>query len=291
MGRYLGNRLIAALQKRTDKVIYFCSVENVSLNLVVNEIRKSLKRMRALLKFYDNAPDEFSKMYRTQFKIHGKNLAKLRESFINIQIFERLSASNNLIPERIIKVAKEKFLNKNRILIEDDFFKQNSCSSILQLMKQFEFQLLKLKIDWPSKKQLREKICVSYGKSYKCYLNFEPGLNGGMLHDFRKKLKVLLYQMNFLKFMHPKYFKMKSNQLNKITDQLGEDHDLFIFLNEIKQKEYGLEQFEIDIFETQIQHLRELNELKLSARLKQLFREAPEVFNEKMELIFYVSDE
>ena len=52
-----------------------------------------------------------------------------------------------------------------------------------------------------------------------------------------------------------------------------------------------MEPFEIEIFENQIQHLRELNELKLSARLKQLFRESPEVFKEKMELIFHVSSE
>ena len=281
-----GNRLILAFQKQIEKVIYFCTVENISPNLAVHEIRKLFKRMRALLKFYADSPDVFFKECKKQLLSHGKSLTFLRESYINIQVFERVTTGNNFISERKIKAARERLLEKNTLLLDKDFF-ENKCNlTIHELMKQFESQSTILKIELPSKSQIMNKLCSSFFKSYTLFQNLSPEFYSEELHRLRKKLKVLYYQMDYLKFMQPKYFKLKSDQLNKITEQLGQDHDLFIFFNEIKKEEYVFETSEIEIIENKVQHLRELNLLKLTAQLKQLFGDSPEVFNQKMEQIF-----
>jgi hypothetical protein len=88
--------------------------------------------------------------------------------------------------------------------------------------------------------------------------------------------------------MHPRYFKVKSEQLNIITDQLGDDHDLHIFSEELHSEEYNFNQEELRIIENQLEHFRELNQLKLFPRLKQFFSEPPEVFNEKTAQTFKI---
>ena len=278
----VGNRLITAFQKQTEQIVYFCSVENVSPNLAVHEIRKSFKRLRAFLKFYAESPDEFFRDYNKQLLSHGKSLAFLRESYVKIQVFERVTSPNNLIPERKIKAAREKLVENNKSLLDKDFFENKSCSAIHDLRKQLESQFIKLKFERPTKKQLISQLCNSFLKSYTCCQNLNPGLDAVELHRLRKKLKVLYYQIDFFKFMRPKYFKLKSDQLNRITEQLGEDHDLYIFFNEIKKEEYDFGTSEIGILENQTLHLRELNLLKLTSRLKQLFSDSPDVFNQKM---------
>ena len=53
-------RLIETITKQLERVDYFSSAENISPNVAVHEIRKTFKRLRALLKFYSDFPDEFS---------------------------------------------------------------------------------------------------------------------------------------------------------------------------------------------------------------------------------------
>ena len=113
--------------------------------------------------------------------------------------------------------------------------------------------------------------------------------DAGEWHILRKRMKRLWYQLDFVKFLHPRFFKLKSDQLNKITEQLGEEHDLFIFLNELKSGYLPFDDSELQILENQVEHQRELNLLKLMPRLKQFFNEPPELFNQKMEKIFRIS--
>ena len=113
--------------------------------------------------------------------------------------------------------------------------------------------------------------------------------DGNELHELRKKLKRLWYQLEFVKFMHPRYFRMKSDQLNKITENLGEDHDLYVFLNELNSDGFDFGSDELLILTNLIEHQRELNQLKMNPRIKQFFNEYPEDFNQKMNKIFKIS--
>ena len=284
-----GNRLISTLQKQTERIVYFCSVENVSPNLAVHEFRKSFKRIRALLHFYDEFPEEFPAESRGQIQNFGRILAPLRESFINIQIFERITANNKFIPERKLKAAKDILNEKNKTLIETLFLTDDGCGRILNFIQSFGLQVEKSVSPPLSMKQFINPICMSYLKSHTVYQTLVSLPEANEWHILRKRMKRLWYQLDFVKYLHPRYFKLKTDQLNKITEQLGEEHDLFIFLNELKSGYLPFDDSELQILENQVEHQRELNLLKLMPRLKQFFNEPPELFNQKMEKIFRLS--
>lgn len=284
-----GNRLISTLQKQAERIIYFCSAENVSPNLAVHEFRKSFKRLRALLFFYDEHPEEFPANYRNQIQQFCSFLAPLRESFVNIQIFERITANNNFISDRKLKAAKDSLSEKNKTLIESEFLGENGCETIQTFIKIFDLHPEIFGPGHPSMKQLMNQLSVSFQKSYSIHQRLTPLSEANEWHRLRKKLKRLWYQLDFVKFLHPRYFKLKSDQLNKITEQLGEDHDLQVFLDELKSGYLGFDAAELQILENQVEHLRELNRIKLLPRLKQFFNEPPEMFNQKMEKIFKFS--
>ena len=289
MGQETGNRLITAIQKQTEKITYFCTAEKVSSNLAVHEIRKCVKRIRALLKFYSVTPESYSLLFNKQFQNLGRILAPIRESFVNTQIFERVTSGNALIPERKIKQAKELFQEKNRILTESLVGENGEFSRILKLVQEFEFQIKNSPGELPSVKQVCVELCNSYSLSFLLFDKPELIMDGNELHELRKKLKRLWYQLEFVKFMHPRYFRMKSDQLNKITENLGEDHDLYVFLNELNSDGFDFGSDELLILTNLIEHQRELNQLKMNPRIKQFFNEYPEDFNQKMNKIFKVS--
>jgi CHAD domain-containing protein len=283
-----GKQLTEAIAKQLERIEYFCTAENISPNLAVHEMRKTFKRMRALLRFYNAFPEEFSPDFILQIKYFGRALTHLRESFVNLQIFERITAGNTMLPERKIRAARELFAEKNREVVEKGFFAAEGCDTIMKFTGTLAAQLVDVSLPVPSQLQFAAELEDSYLKSHQIYQQIPVFSNPEMIHELRKKMKQLYYQFDFIRFVHPRFFRLKTYHLNNITEQLGEDHDLHVFLVELKSGFLDFINIDLQILENQVQHHRELNLIKLNPRLKQFFKDLPEEFNLKMEQIFKV---
>lgn len=281
------SRLNSALEKQTEKIIYFCSAENISPNLAVHEIRKSYKRLRALLNFYTECNLELADKYRKEIKEAGKVLSPVRESYVNVKYFDTITAGSNLVTEKKIRQVKDILSEKNRLLI-DDYIRNEINQQITNFIKKFQIQLNVIKTNCPSVSQLKTQILSTFILGYENFTGIEREINPLELHELRKILKRLWYQLDFVKFMHPRYFRMKSDQLNKTTELLGVDHDLYMFFEELQTEEFEFSGEELLILENQIRHQQELNIVKLMPRLKQFFNETPELFERKLDKIFKV---
>jgi CHAD domain-containing protein len=283
-----GKQLTETIAKQLERIDYFCTAENISPNLAVHEMRKTFKRMRALLRFYNAFPEEFSPDFILQIKYFARALTHLRESFVNLQIFERITAGNTMIPERKIRAARELFAEKNREVVEKGFFAAEGCDTIMKFTGTLAAQLVDVSLPVPSQLQIAAELEDSYLKSHQIYQQITVFSNPEMIHELRKKMKQLYYQFDFIRFVHPRFFRLKTYHLNNITEQLGEDHDLHVFLVELKSGFLDFINIDLQILENQVQHHRELNLIKLNPRLKQFFKDLPEEFNLKMEKIFKV---
>lgn len=289
MPHIAGKRLTEAISKQLERIEYFSSAENVSPNLAVHEMRKTFKRLRSLVHFYIDYPDEFPPDYSTQIKYFGRSLSVMRESFVNVQIFERIVTENHIIPERKMKSFREKLAEKNRLVIEQGFLQAEGYLPIQNFGKLLARQLERFEIGQPSLLQIVKQLEVSYLEAFELFKQISADSEPEKIHELRKKMKRLMYQYDFIRFLHPRFFKSKTFQLNNITERLGEDHDLFVFLEDIKNTEHDFTNVEFEIIENKVQHLREVNQVKLFPRLKQFFSDTPLIFNQKLETIFKVS--
>ena len=288
MPQSAGKRLVEAISKQLERVEYFSSVENISPNLAVHELRKTFKRLRALLKFYNDFPVEFPPDYSTQIKYFGRSLTIMRESFVNLQLFEKITAGNTLIPERKIKNARERLSDKNKDIIEKGFLKSEAYLPMQKFASNLQIQMEQIAVSIPAVTQFIGQLEYSYSQSYEIYLKLKQDSESEEIHELRKKLKQLYYQFDFIRYVHPRFFRLKTYHLNNITEQLGEDHDLFIFMNDVTENRYDFSDEELEILENQVLHLREINRLKLFQRLKQFFGDSPAVFKLKLEEIFKI---
>lgn len=279
-------KLVSAFLKRINKLNYFCTAENVSPNLTVHETRKIFKRMRAYLKFFSHSSNPVFKHHKKDIVRLGKSLSGLRESFVDIQLFERLTNENSLIAERKLKAIKDKLVERNHELIRSDFVDSEITVAIHENMNNLAANISAFENEYPNKEQLINTLCKSYKKCHSFYKKNSSYKNAEELHELRKKIKVLYYQMDVLKFVNPKFFKAKATQLHAVTEQLGNDHDLYVFLNDLKQLKYDFEETELQVLSKQIEHLREVNIQKLDTRLNHLFSDPTEIFNQKISEVF-----
>jgi CHAD domain-containing protein len=281
MTQNIGNRLVQAIVRQGDKSGYFCSAENISANQKVHELRRGFKRLRALLRFFREVPDTPAIHLQQEIRNFGKLLAPLRESAVNVDLFDREIAGNELIPEKKIRHAHDLMVQKNRELLDRGYYANNLHHTIQDLFSDFKNHFTE-PAEWPSKQQLYNEVKSSYQKSYTCFEELPATPHAEEWHTLRKKLKRLWYQLDFIRFLHPRYIKLKSDQLNKITDQLGDDHDLHVFIEDFLTSGYGFSEEEKEIMKNQAERLRELNQRKLQPRLKQFFTAPPEEFDQKL---------
>ncbi|SHI74282.1 CHAD domain-containing protein [Tangfeifania diversioriginum] len=286
MTQNAGNKLAHTILRQTERAEYFCSVENISPNITVHELRKIFKRLRSLIRFYEQVPGSEAKSIRKEIKQLGKILSPLRESYVNVELFEKELTGKKLIPERKIKDAEAKLHGKNKKAIDQGFKGKEICKSIGSFFSKLESSITGSENSKVSKVHLVREINNSYLTGYIFFSELPDAPTPEAIHSLRKKLKRLFYQLDFIRLMHPKYFKARSEQLNIINDHLGDDHDLHILAVELRLSDYQFNSEEQQILENQIEHLREMNQLKLWPRLKQFFSELPEEFEEKAEKAF-----
>ena len=282
----IGNKLIKAVSRQAEKAGYFCSAGNMPANQKVHELRRAFKRLRALLRFFYTIPDSLAWQLATDIRSFGKLLAPLRESAVNFDLFERDIATNMLLPEKKIRSVKEQLADRNKWLIERGFHKNNLDNTIRTFFEGFDKILTLNTAEVPSRLQIFHETITTYDVSYNLYRMLPEEPHPEEWHELRKKLKRLWYQLDFIRFLHPRYLKLKTDQLNKITDQLGDDHDLHVFIEDLMATGYGFEEEALHIIKNQVENLREMNLLKLHPRLKQFFTAPPGEFNQKMERFF-----
>lgn len=286
MVQIIGNRIIQAISHQAEKASYFCAAENIASNQKVHELRRGFKRLRALLRFFKEIPDSPAVQLNEDIRNFGKLLAPLRESAVNLDLFDKVISSNKHLPEKKIRNARELLIQKNKFLVERGFLENNLNNTIRTFFDGFDDILTKGNSEFPGRIQFFHEVSQSYLKSISFYQKLPTNPHAEEWHKLRKKLKRLWYQLDFLKFLHPRFIKLKTDQLNKITDQLGDDHDLHVFAEDLLAESYGFDDEELRILSNQIEHLRELNQLKLQPRLKQFFTAPPEEFDQKMEDFF-----
>lgn len=288
MVQNIGNRLLETISRQADKAGYFCTAENIPVNQKVHELRRAFKRLRALLRFFREIPDSPSLQLSKDIRNFGKLLAPLRESAVNLDLFEREISANTMLREVKIRQVREQLTSSNIELPGRGFIENNLNNTIRTFFDGFDKILVMNNGEMPSKHQIYREAYQSYITSYNIYRMLPPEPHPEEWHELRKKLKRLWYQLDFIRFLHPRYFKLKTDQLNNITDQLGDDHDLHVFMEEMISVGYEFDEEELRIVNNRVENLREMNQLRLRPRLKQFFSASPEEFNQKLMHFFKV---
>ncbi len=209
----------------------------------VHELRKSIKRIRSLLRLLKSACKDHSFREMDNFlKITGQSLTELRESVVNEKTFAQLMLKKKEILSPATQQRIEEGLRNAVIALYDR--NQAEASNLvahagLQLSL-IEKRLLSVQTKLIGYERFIDAVYSAYTKAYNTYHAALHSDDIDLIHDWRKQAKYLLLQFKLSPMLASFEYDTLRNQLDELTDLLGKEHDLAVM------EEFVLQHFELE---------------------------------------------
>jgi len=197
----------------------------------IHDVRKEVKKMRAVFRLGRAALGK--KQYRKTAKtvrLAGKPLAAVRDARVTAKALE-LFAGKKASEFQGIKSSLEAYFAHS----EWNFANNDSASLAELALKNVDRQLTDLNLKQAGWKDIRKCLKGSYTRGREAFQQAIAKPVPENLHAWRKRVKDLWYQLDFLCPEWPKDSKEILDSLEQLGEELGEDHDLVLLEHFVKE--------------------------------------------------------
>ena len=228
-------RLIRA---QTNFILECIEDDEMELNETIHEVRKSLKKIRAVLRLYRDSIG-FSTYHRMNvfYRDLGRKISTPRDKHVLLQF-----------GKKILEEAPEKIRDQNAEEMIAALEKQRD-NSLAEVKKNKDLETIKegLKSAIPDESPVikNEGFDVIKGgvkRMYKQSRNYMKSIlkerDDTTIHDFRKRVKYLRYQMSILRPVFPEMIRAYRRILKNISDEIGLYRDYTLFHNILKDNDF-----------------------------------------------------
>lgn len=224
----LSDGIIRILNERIEDILPHCAVVSGDIHASIHEIRRNIKKIRAILRLVRDETG-YDNYYREN--IYFRDLGRLLSEIRTIEILNHsLELARKNIKSQVhnptINRISETLIKKRNDIIINVIEKQNILEHIALEVSGNRDRLSTLKFtrnDFSTIKPGIKRIYKHCRKYLKICSN-NPQLSH--LHDFRKKVKYLLCQLQIIYFVFPAMLNVYISSLDSIADNLGIYRDL-----------------------------------------------------------------
>jgi len=203
----------------------------------VHDARKSFKKLRAILRLvrFEIGEEEYQKQ-NMFYRDLARQLSPLRDAFVLVEIMDNLI--KELDDKDLKKVAKiiRKDLNSEFLKTKEAFWSTGEAvSEVIAALEAERDKVGQIGIERDSFKVFQKGLDKIYrqgqGRMEIAYANV-PASEG--FHDWRKRVKYLWYQLRIIESVYPAELVAINNQLDQLSDLLGNAHDLAVLYEKIE---------------------------------------------------------
>ncbi len=237
----------------------------ISDEVKVHELRKAIKRSRALLRLLK--PGLQKKSFFSMDELLAKSARKLadqREATVNLRTFINLTnCSNQSFPKDLKNIILEglsKKINHSYNLSQHNFSVQ--IQSSLLILKRINSKIEVITLPSLEEKEIANLIKKTYYKTCKLYKDALYSLDTEIIHKWRKFNKHLLFQLKYSPLEHNTKTNEMISLLINLSNILGDEHDLAI-LEDYLQANFELK--EEDQRQIHLLVVKERNQLQKEA--------------------------
>jgi CHAD domain-containing protein len=241
-------------RERINQIIESLSERPHPAAEAIHDARKNLKSLRALLRLARGAIDDDLRIREnTQFRDAGRSLSSLRDPQALLEALEYFSkrhrhSTESLAPKR---ASIRAFIDKMRTEIEQHLVAGLPPEQIRNLLKElrdarrraslwFEGTLIQPGNEWET--FVGTGLWKTYRKAKNLVWQFEvigpETAEDAAWHELRKCAKALGYQLRLLKPIWPGMLNAFVDELDQLTDRLGDANDLSILRGRILKEPY-----------------------------------------------------
>jgi len=197
----------------------------------MHNTRKSLKRLRALLRSLRVAlPRDLFHRENRRLAEAGRKIAPLRDIHVQLRALGKLRKNGG-------SAAKE---TRQSLRLRQDYYlrKMPALHRAVRQMLSASWQNL---TSWPMQKATPERLAAGLKRIYKrsraAWKTARKQETAENLHEWRKQAKMLWYGLALIERLAPKKAATMIRHTENICDALGDDHDLYLVLQALRQED------------------------------------------------------
>ncbi len=261
------------------------SIEKMEVHAAVHDIRKRLKKIRALARLVrDEMGKENYKNINIFYRDLGRELSEIRDLTAHLELIENLREQygDHLYASFFNSFRKE--IEKQRAELENQLREKNFFSEYIP--KQLRLAKKKM-LTWPVEKDDIKVILPSiervYKRGYKAMQNATEEPSAAIYHEWRKRVKYLWYQLRLLEDLWPNLFDAWEDEVHQLADFLGDDHDLMVLKAKIENNVFEIKDKQKELILAIIKKSSENLREKAHSIGKLIYAEEPKTFKSRME--------
>jgi CHAD domain-containing protein len=215
----------------------------IDRDLGIHEARKSCKRVRAALRL---VRDEIGKpLYRQEnirFRDAARKLAGARDTWVKIQVFDRLTSSQaDEFPEHGFGKFRKTLLKdyENTLAIEQR--SRNQITGIVETMQDAVEEIRDLPVECETFSAFEGGLKRVYTRGRAAFNLCSHQPTPENFHEWRKRVKYLWHQVEILMDMQPASLGNLAEDLHTLSDHLGDQHDLVVLRGTTKERTFAFD--------------------------------------------------
>jgi CHAD domain-containing protein len=245
----------------------------------VHDVRKALKRWRALLRLLEPFLPSGGREQRIAARDLARGLAQARDPRSMLDALADLTEANPKMSQRSLKAVRKR-VDRLRVSAETAILTDRARAHLSTEFAQIEEAIAGWSLDRLKFDDVADSLTKTYHRARRAIPDDWQVATAEELHDLRKRVVEHRYQMELIEPLWPKLGRVWVGEAQRLRDRLGCHHDLEL-LSELTRHNKPLSMWQERLLplirERQREHLR------VAARLSgRLFAEKPNAFRSRL---------
>lgn len=276
------------LEQISDSKDHLSSVtSDEDRDVAIHETRKSCKKIRAVMRLI--RPAIPASQYRSEniyFRDLSRMLAGERDARVAIKTLEKLQSryKKQLNPEIADKIRKtlQSEVDSVTATHQGKTVKDEKVKDAVEQLRTASVRIDGYK--WKIKSEhLVEGLTRTYRRGLSEARQAEVSGSDEDLHEWRKRVKYLWHQFKIIKGIWPKVIQPLSEEYHRLSDLLGEEHDLTVLGDKIEPiRSQTLSEEEKEVFRALIRQRKQDYRDRIFPLGRKLFAEKPKALEKRL---------
>ena len=250
----------------------------------VHDARKRFREIRGILRLVRDelGRDVFRRENRT-FREAARPLSTVRDARILVDSLDRLieQFEGRVEPERLAQLRRA-LLERRRAIRRQVFSRDRVVPDITRRVEAAMKRVERWPIHSRGWKTIGSGLRKVYSQGRRALKVVRAGISDEALHEWRKRTKDLRYELELLQSMCPGTVKPLAEQAHRLTDLLGDDHDLAVLSTIAREASAGDSEVEYALLMALVAERRAALQQEATAVGDKLYEARPREFERRL---------
>jgi len=243
----------------------------------VHNARKSLKRLRALLRSLRVAfPKKLFRVENQRLAAAGRKISPMRDVHVQLRALGKLRAAASSAGDEV----RRQLLRRQSVFIRRIPALRKTVRTMLDVSRQSLAA-------WPLRKATAQDLAAGLTRIYRqgraARKTARVSPTPGHLHEWRKKAKSLGYGLKLIEGLGPAKLARRIRASDALTEALGDNHDLFLVLRSLRQEHRAFPAVDFAALARRIGHKRAKLQERAFKLGQKIYDQKPDAFKQRLD--------